>query len=295
MHRLTRKTKLSKKQRQPYSGDRFYSAGFTILEIIVVIVIIGILATLSFISYNGAQQQARDKSLLADLDQLDSIEALYSMQTKSEARVWNSANDAPDSSLNFTPSPGNVVDVSTNGIGYCIRAYNPMAATYKSFATAAKKGAEPTSCYTIFPPVDEYIAATRTWTVPTGVTSVTLQVWGGSGSNCYYDMGGTGGSGGHAKGTLAVVPGDVLNVTVGWNGADVYSYCGSNLQDGSDTYINRPAASVLLRGVGGAGAYDCDCDMDPSVGITYAGLTNVSVGSGRPPHALITYTPPPLP
>ncbi len=293
MNRLAQKTYLAQTQQQ-HRGGRFYSAGFTITEILVVIAIIGALATISFMSYNGVQQRTRDKSLLADVDRLDGIETQYGIETGTEAKVWNSASGL-DSSLNFTPSPGNVLDVSTNGTGYCIRAYNPQAATYKSLATAIKKESQPGSCNIILPPVDVYIASTQSFTVPAGVTSVTLQVWGGRGSHCSYDMGGTGGIGGYAKGTLAVMADDVLNVTVGGDGPIIPSSCSSNKSDGGATWINRPVASALLIGVGGEGADNCDCEMDPRQGITYPGLTNISTGSAGPTHAVITYVPPPLP
>ena len=52
-----------------------------------------------------------------------------------------------------------------------------------------------------------------TYTVPEGVSELTLQVWGAQGGN--YSSTYQGGKGGYAAGTLAVTPGDVLHVYVG--------------------------------------------------------------------------------
>ena len=54
------------------------------------------------------------------------------------------------------------------------------------------------------------------WTVPSGVSSVTITVGGGAGGN-FPSQGQTGGYGGVATGTLAVSPGDILYYEVGGN------------------------------------------------------------------------------
>jgi hypothetical protein len=63
---------------------------------------------------------------------------------------------------------------------------------------------------------------TSTWTVPAGVTSITVQAWGagGGGSKGFSSLKGTGGGGGgFAQAVIAVTPGTVINVTVGAGGA----------------------------------------------------------------------------
>lgn len=66
----------------------------------------------------------------------------------------------------------------------------------------------------------------QTFTVPCGVTSLTVRTWGaqgGAGANGNSSggatLGGSGGLGAEATGTLAVNPGDVLNIFVGGQGA----------------------------------------------------------------------------
>ena len=59
-----------------------------------------------------------------------------------------------------------------------------------------------------------YTGAVQTYTVPSGVTYVTLQAWGAAGSPIAFNRG-TGGLGGYSKGILICAPGTVLYVNVG--------------------------------------------------------------------------------
>ena len=53
------------------------SAGFTLIEILVVISIVGILAAIAYAGYHDARQQARDRSRMAQLEQLHAAIELY--------------------------------------------------------------------------------------------------------------------------------------------------------------------------------------------------------------------------
>lgn len=67
-----------------------------------------------------------------------------------------------------------------------------------------------------------YTGAVQTWVVPAGVTSVNIQAWGAQGGNGANGSGasggGIGGLGAKASGTLAVTPGQILNIYVGGRG-----------------------------------------------------------------------------
>ena len=65
-----------------------------------------------------------------------------------------------------------------------------------------------------------YTGSDQTWTVPAGVTSVTLKVWGGggAGSSGGGNQRADGGEGGFTQSTYAVTPGDVLTIKVGRGG-----------------------------------------------------------------------------
>ncbi|MEK7499832.1 MAG: glycine-rich domain-containing protein, partial [Patescibacteria group bacterium] len=58
-----------------------------------------------------------------------------------------------------------------------------------------------------------------TWTVPSGVTSVTVQVWGG-GAGGGGTLGGGGGGGAYSTSTVAVTPAEDIDITVGSGGID---------------------------------------------------------------------------
>ena len=96
----------------------------------------------------------------------------------------------------------------------------------------------------------------QTWTVPTGVTQVTLEAWGGAGG---AGGGQLGGSGGYATGTLAVTPGENLVIVVGQKGADGTAAVGadggqaSDVRQGGATNVHR----ILVAG-GGGGSYSSD-------------------------------------
>jgi PKD-like domain/Secretion system C-terminal sorting domain/Glycine rich protein len=67
-----------------------------------------------------------------------------------------------------------------------------------------------------------FTGSTQTYTVPCGVTSITIEAYGAQGGNGAIggnaSSGGVGALGGYAKGTLTVTPGQVLNIFVGGAG-----------------------------------------------------------------------------
>ena len=66
-----------------------------------------------------------------------------------------------------------------------------------------------------------YTGAAQTYTVPAGVTSINVLIWGAGGAGGDRTGGGNagaGGSGAFVKGTLAVTPGQVLQIVVGGRG-----------------------------------------------------------------------------
>lgn len=123
-----------------------------------------------------------------------------------------------------------------------------------------------------------YTGAMQTYTVPVGVTSVQVEVCGAQGQAItleQYDES-TGGNGGYAIGTLAVTPGEVLNVYVGgtgteavagWNGGALGGWGtpsdgdagpggsgggASDVRQGGTAYGDR----VIVGGGGGGGGRD---------------------------------------
>lgn len=94
---------------------------------------------------------------------------------------------------------------------------------------------------------------TGTWTVPCGVTSVTVEVWGAGGGgqgvtgNGNSGTGGGGSGGGYVKGAFAVSAGNVLDYSIGSGGDGTPS---ANNKGGNSWFINN----TTLFSVGGNGA-----------------------------------------
>lgn len=123
--------------------------------------------------------------------------------------------------------------------------------------------------YTTQPGVQafSYTGADQTWTVPAGVTSLTVKMWaaGGSGINAAmqstYGAGG-GASGGYTTGTLAVTPGETLTFIVGQGGKQSSGVAyggGGNATNatggggGGRSAIRRSSTELATAGGGGGG------------------------------------------
>ncbi len=93
---------------------------------------------------------------------------------------------------------------------------------------------------------------TNAFTVPAGVTSITVQVWGagggGGGNPQNQDGGGGGGGGGYSESTIAVTPGQQFDVTVGAGGS---GSCGNTHGiAGGQSFFNT-VGTVMANGGGG--------------------------------------------
>jgi hypothetical protein len=100
-----------------------------------------------------------------------------------------------------------------------------------------------------------------TYTVPSGVTSLTVKMWGGGGGGgggAATAAGAAGGGAGYVTATLSVTPGEVLNVYVGGGGAGG-SYnnggndAGSGGGGGGYSSLYRSSTILALAGGGGGG------------------------------------------
>jgi hypothetical protein len=74
----------------------------------------------------------------------------------------------------------------------------------------------------------QYTGSLQTFTVPSGITSLSVSVWGaGGGYNGYYGAGA--GAGSYLRGTLAVTAGQVLSFVVGPGGQKFVTFAGSGI------------------------------------------------------------------
>ena len=123
-----------------------------------------------------------------------------------------------------------------------------------------------------------YTGSDQTMGVPTGVTSVSVDVVGAKGGNAYSS--GTGGAGGRVQATLPVSSGTTLNIYVGGAGTAYTSTCctaaggGATVGGGggyyagggggaSDIRVGGTALSnrKIVAGGGGGGGYDCTAEL----------------------------------
>jgi hypothetical protein len=116
----------------------------------------------------------------------------------------------------------------------------------------------------------QIISASGNFTVPTGVVSIEVEIWGGgasAGSSADVTHGsGGGGGGGYGRKRIAVTPGQVIAVTIGAGGSGVAGGGGSALNGNAGslssfgtyitaaggTAVNTASTSGGLSGVGGA-------------------------------------------
>jgi hypothetical protein len=119
----------------------------------------------------------------------------------------------------------------------------------------------------------DYTGSPQSFTVPSGVTSITIEAWGAQGGSTASP----GGMGGYAKGDLAVTPGEVINLYVGGQGTvytigDHGSWTGGGWNGGGLGY---------RYGRGGGGASDVR-----KTGTTLANRVIVAAGGGGASNAI---------
>ena len=138
-------------------------------------------------------------------------------------------------------------------------------------------------------------AGVTSWTVPAGVTSVTVECWGGGGSGgAGINGGGTtassnaggGGGGAYAIKAVSVTPGSIISLTVGAGGAaGTASNNGADSIFGSNVVVAKGGtAGVSVSGTSQSGAGGAGGAVATSVGDTkYAGGSGFSAVFGTGP------------
>ncbi|WP_051235881.1 MBG domain-containing protein [Ottowia thiooxydans] len=148
--------------------------------------------------------------------------------------------------------------------GFDIAKWSPRRAAWLLVLAAA-----PVSAVTF-----SYTGGMQTWTVPNGVTSITVDVRGSQGGECIYNNTAKpddpGGKGGRVVTVYPVTPGQILNLFVGglpYNGGGngAGSICQANGGGASDVRIGGTALTdrVVVAGGGGGGGNNCSPDAEP--------------------------------
>jgi gliding motility-associated-like protein len=166
------------------------------------------------------------------------------------------------------PTGGTLLTTLPSGTNYSV---SPGAnTTYYAEAVSINIGTPTTQTFS-------YTGGAQTWTVPAGVTSISVDMSGAKGGN-QSAYGGAGGSGGRLQSTYPVTPGQVLNLFVGgaststiggYNGggsgptaSTTYGGGGGGASDiriGGTALANR----ILVAGGGGGAGTDCFSNTNP--------------------------------
>lgn len=113
--------------------------------------------------------------------------------------------------------------------------------------------------------VFNYTGSDQFYTVPAGITQITVKAWGGGGAGGNYSFNDYGGGGGYVNGVLNVTPGDVLKIIVGGGGKTGMgpgAYGGGGAKSGGNAAFGargggrsavRNAADTELITAGGGG------------------------------------------
>ena len=133
-----------------------------------------------------------------------------------------------------------------------------------------------------------YNGSVQTFNVPTGITSLTVKIWGAGGAGGYFAAGGTGA---YVTGTLTVTSGQTLTLLVGQGGqiptstTTAYAYGGggkggyvsSYVGGGGGSNYNTSAAAYPHGGGGGATS---GWDSSAASATTYAGKLGTTSAGG---------------
>ena len=183
------------------------------------------------------------------------------------------ASITPSFSYCYGSTPGALTASASGGTGsgYTYLWYKNGTSTGVTTSTYQPGATTVTTTYT----------ATSTWTVPTGVTSVTAYLWGGggggggtsqTGAQAAWANGGGGGGGACSINTQAVSGGQAWTITIGAGGAGGTSTSINGVAGTATTMVN---GSTTLSAAGGAGGTG-----DGSGSGTFAGGAGGSTGTG---------------
>lgn len=173
------------------------------------------------------------------------------------------------SSLNLMDATSGATSwIWTGPNNYLSTSQNPTISNFTEAAAGTYTLTASNSCGTVVAVTSPVSVVTRsnqsttyngvglfTWQAPPGVTSLTVEAWGGGGSGSHGGKGtdgGGGGGGAYASSILTVIPGTTYNINVGAGG--VTNCAGNTRVTGKDGGSSSFESEVIAAGGGGGGA-----------------------------------------
>lgn len=127
-----------------------------------------------------------------------------------------------------------------------------------------------------------YSAGTSTYSVPAGVTSIAVKVWGAGGGGGAGSggsgSGGAGGGGGYVKSILSVTPGESLDILVGTGG--IKGASNNDAGAGGGYSAVKRSSTFLLQAGGGGGGGGSSGNGTGGAGGAGGGASGAAGGSG---------------
>lgn len=129
-------------------------------------------------------------------------------------------------------------------------------------------------------------SGTSTWTVPSCVSTVTVQTWGaggggGSGGTTLQDDGSGGGGGAFSSSVLSVTQGTVYNLSVGAGGIGaVHTGSGKKGDNGGDSWFGSSSTVFAQGGIGGLGVGQPGYGSPSPGGLITAGRGQIKYSGG---------------
>lgn len=225
------------------------------------------------------------------------------------ASVTATVNAVPSSAFTYNPSNPNVSqNVNFNPVvtgatyNWTFQSGNPASSTdqnpvvqwsangtYDVSLTVTQNGCSSTttnqitvSYYTPGTQTFNYTGSLQTWTVPAGITSVTMTVDGASGGNAAN--GWLGGYGARVVSQpITVTPGEVLNIIVGQQPAEsIFGGDGCGGGGGGGSYVMRTGnvALVVAGGGGGACGFSNYKQNGQNASVTTSGVSSGALAGG---------------
>ncbi len=179
---------------------------------------------------------------------------------------------SPSSQRLDLPAPAEVVQprVGRSAVGRFVTSWLAKSAVLLGLAVASSALAQSPQTFT----------TSGNWTVPSGVTSVTVQAWGaggngGSSNNGSTSVRGGGGGGAYASSVISVNPGDIHPIQVGAAGG----FSGFGQVSGGNYAVRAEGGATATSSTGGVGGSAGSGSTPGTTGTI--GTTRFAGGAGR--------------